>query len=131
MKNFLSIMILAAVIFFCGQNNFANAKDVWVYKYSNGDSAYIVYESVVYGVKTSFYAKCNIKYVNSSGRLIKSEKLEFNHDEGDWWFGIVGAKSSGGRVYDYEDKTEILNWLKAHESNAKATGDRFTKILAD
>ena len=129
-KKIFSAMLLAAMIFICGQNNFAKAKDIWVYKYPNGNSLYIVYESVVYGYKTGFYAYFRIKRVNELGELIRTEKWEIGHDEGDWWYGIEGI-SRVVRVYDYEDSTEVLNWLEEHKNQAKQTADPIRRVLSD
>lgn len=127
MKKILSTLIF--VIFF-GVYNFCSAKDVWVYEYPNGNSIYIVYESVVYGYRAGFYAYFRIKRVNEYGELIRTEKWEMNRDEGDWWYGIEGISRSV-RVYDYEDSTEVLNWLKAHESQAKRTADPIRRVLGE
>ena len=123
----LVILIMSLIV----NSNACLAKDVWVYEYPNGNCVYMVYESVVYGVRTGFYAKFTVKYVTPSSNLIKSERLEINRDEGDWWFGIADENTSGQRVYNYEDITAMLNWLKAHESKARATGDPFAKVLSD
>ena len=124
---------LIALAIFCVQGvgiRQAQAADVWVYNYK-GNDIYITYGSVVYGIKTGFYARCRVKYVNSSGTLVKSEMLEFNHDEGDWWYGVVGVKGSSRRVYDYEDAMEILNWLEAHSNESKPTAVPYQKVLRD
>ena len=131
-KIFIMSALIAVVVLF-GQGigiRQAEAADVWVYNY-NGNDIYITYGSVVYGVRTAFYARCRVKYVNSSGDLVKSEMLEFNHDEGDWWYGIVGVKGSGRRVYDYEDAMEILNWLEAHRNESKPTSVPYQRVLRD
>ncbi|MBQ7199702.1 MAG: hypothetical protein IJS29_10620 [Selenomonadaceae bacterium] len=126
MKKIFSIITLASFLML----NFSScfAKDVWVYKYPNGNSLYIVYESVVYGVRAGFYAYFRVKHVNSYGKIIKTEKWEMNRDEGDWWYGIEGVSRSR-RVYDYDDATEVLNWLKEHESETQNTSRPYEKIL--
>ena len=127
MKKFL----LALVFVICaGVFNFCSAKDVWVYNYPNGNSLYMVYESVVYGERAGFYAYFRIKRVNNYGELIRTEKWEIGHDEGDWWYGIEGI-SRGVRVYDYEDSTEVLNWLREHRSEAHRTSRRYELVLSD
>ncbi len=133
LKNFFIMSSFVIVIFLFVQGvdvRQAEAADVWVYNYNDND-IYITYGSVVYGVKTSFYARCRVKYVNSSGGLVKSEMLEFNHDEGDWWYGIVGVRGSSRRVYDYEDAMEILNWLEAHRNESKPTAVPYQRVLRD
>ena len=124
------IIFLVTFIVFVFNLNFCSAKDVWVYNYPNGNRLYIVYESVVYGVRTSFYAYFRVKHVNDSGNLIKTEKWEIGQDEGDWWYGITG-ESKGLRVYDYEDSTAVLNWLKEHRHEAKNTSRPYEKVLSD
>lgn len=95
----------------------AEAADVWVC-----DGYYIVTESVVYGNKTSYYAKLNVKRVARDGSLITNSRMEINKDEGDWYFGSEGAHSSL-RAYDYEYTTAIVNWLIAHRSEAHPIGN--------
>ena len=131
-KFFIMSALLAVIVLFIQGVGIhqVEAADVWVYNY-NGDDIYITYGSVVYGVKAGFYARCRVKYVDSSGGLVKSEMLEFNHDEGDWWYGIVGVRGSGRRVYDYEDAMEILNWLKAHWNESKPTAVPYQRVLRD
>ena len=116
-KFFILIWVFATLIFYPG---ISLAKDFWVYEYPNGKSLYIVYESVMYGERTSIYAKFRIKRVNESGKLIKTENWEIGLDEGNWWYGIVG-ESRGIRVYDYEDSTEVFRWLKEHSHEAHRT----------
>ena len=41
MKKFLSMIILTAIIFICGQNNFANAQDIWLYTDKTGTEYYL------------------------------------------------------------------------------------------
>ena len=41
MKKLFSVLILIAVIFFCGQNNFASAQDVWLYTDKNNAEYYL------------------------------------------------------------------------------------------
>lgn len=41
-------MLLFAIIFFCGQNNFANAEEKFIYKDSDGYKYYIVTEKIHY-----------------------------------------------------------------------------------
>lgn len=130
MKKIISALVLLTL---CGIFNFCSAKDVWVYNYPNGNSIYIVYESVVYSVRGGggFYAKANVKYVHKNGELIKNERLEFNQDEGDWWYGKADSNESGRRVYDYADSTEILNWLKEHRNEAHRTANQGILVLSD
>ena len=105
------------------------AADEWVYTNSNGIHIYIERESVVYGVRTSFYAKARVKVVNPSRELIGKLYLEFNHDEGDWWYSINGDHRNGRRVYDDEGASEILNWLRAHRGEAKKTANPLIEVL--
>ena len=127
-KIFVLITLVCCLIL---NPNFCSAKDVWVYNYSNGNSLYIVYESVVYGIRTGFYAKVSVKYATPNGTLIKNERLEFNHDEGDWWYGKVDVSGDSRRVYDYADATEVLNWLKEHKSEAHRTSRPYEMVLGD
>lgn len=108
----------------------AEAADEWVYSNLQGESLYVVYESVVYGVKTSFYARARIKTVSVDNQLLKSDTWEFGADEGDWWYGIINTKDRGRRVYDHEDAVAVLNWLQAHEKEARRTGNMFEKVLS-
>lgn len=107
------------------------AADSWVYTNSQGIRIYIERESVVYGVRTSFYAKARVKRVNPSGELIRRMYLEFNRDEGDWWYGEVDVRGDGRRVYDDEEASEILNWLRAHQNEARKTANPCIKVLGD
>ena len=98
MRKIISIAFFA--IFFClvSQNvasNHASAADEWVYTAPDGTCLYIVYNSVVYGRRTSFYARARIKTLASSGELIKEETWEYGKDEGIWWVGIYGQKGAG------------------------------------
>ncbi|WP_276839668.1 hypothetical protein [Anaerovibrio lipolyticus] len=95
----------------------AEAADVWVC-----DGYYIVTESVVYGNKTSYYAKLNVKRVARDGSLLNNSRMEINKDGGDWYFGSEGSRSSL-RAYDYEYTTAIVNWLIAHRSEAHPIGN--------
>ena len=128
MKKIITIFSVAFIIFIF--SNSAKSADVWVYGYQNGNNLFIVYESVKYGIRTNFYAKFRIKRVNKSGELIKIENWEIGHDEGDWWYGVVG-ESRGLRVYDYEESTEIFRWLKNHEHKAHNTAVPYEKVLSD
>ena len=124
----ISIFVISLI---CMNFNEVEATDVWVYTDFDENSIYVVYESVVYGVRTSFYAKSRIKFVDSSGKLLKMETMEIGHDEGDWRYGFIGTNIRGRRVYDYEDATAILRWLQAHESEAHRTANMFEKVLGD
>ena len=132
-KVFILITLVGCLIL---NSNFCYAKDVWIYNYPNGNNLYIVYESVVYGVRTGFYAYFRVKHVNDAGNLIKTEKWEMNHDEGDWWYGIYSPYNGkriekSRRIYDYEDSTAVLNWLKEHRHEAKNTSRPYEKVLSD
>ena len=118
-KSILGLLAVLAVylgstICFMSQ---AEAADVWVC-----DGYYIVTESVVYGNKTSYYAKANVKLVAQDGSLISNRRMEFNKSQGDWYFGIEGVRSSL-RAYDYEYSSAVLNWLIAHRSEAHPIGN--------
>ncbi|WP_085023767.1 hypothetical protein [Anaerovibrio sp. JC8] len=95
----------------------AEATDVWVC-----DGYYIVTESVVYGNKTSYYAKLNVKRVARDGSLLNNSRMEINKDGGDWYFASEG-ENRGLRAYDYEYTTAIVNWLIAHRSEAHPIGN--------
>lgn len=41
LKKIFSMVILLAMIFFCGQNNFANAQDIWLYTDKNNIEYYL------------------------------------------------------------------------------------------
>ena len=132
MKNFLAVIVLSlSVIIFAQILNpcQVEAADEWVYTNSNDISIFIERESVIYGYRTSFYAKARVKKVNSSGELIRRMYLEFNHDEGDWWYGEVNVRGDGRRVYDDEEASEILNWLRAHQDEAKRTANPIIRVL--
>ena len=105
------------------------ASDCWYYTDSNGNQSYAVYESVVYGVKTSFYAKVRVKYIDSNGKLFNTQHLEFGRDEGDWWYGRTGVNGDSRRVYDDENATALLQWLREHECEAHRTGNMYEKVL--
>ena len=48
LKKIFSVIVLFAVIFFCGQNNFANAQDVYCGTYRDGYDAYLMTETIRY-----------------------------------------------------------------------------------
>ena len=127
MKKFLSALVLSIII---SSFNFCSAKDIWIYDYPNGNSLYMVYESVVYGYRTNFYAYFNIKRVNSAGNLIRTEKWNIGHDEGDYYYSIDNEKNSR-RAYDNADSTAVLNWLRDHEKQARPTANQFQRVLSD
>lgn len=132
MKKFLTsfILVLSMIIFSQIISPVqSEAADEWVYTNSNGIRIYIERESVVYGVRASFYAKARVKVVDSSGELLGKLYLEFNHDEGDWWYGQVGVRGGSRRVYDDEGASEILNWLRAHENESKRTAKPSIRVL--
>ena len=128
MKKFFALSLTVAILFL--SSGISSAKDFWVYKYPDGKNLYIVYESVIYGERSSLYAKFRVKRVAASGDLIKTENWEIGRDEGDWWYGVVG-ESRGLRVYDYEDATEVFHWLKAHRSEAHRTAKSGILVLGD
>lgn len=122
----LSISVLGLSI------NNAEAGDTWVYTNAqNGYSTYVVYESVVYGNHTSFYARARIKQLDSSVKLISSPTWEFGRDEGEWRYGDYGSNTPRRRVYDDEDATALLNWLQAHSSEAHNTADPTKRVLGN
>ena len=127
-KKFLMLALIIATLLFTP--SVSSAKDFWVFNYPDGKSLYIVYESVVYGQKAGFYAQFRVKRISESGKLIKTEKWEMNHDEGDWWYGIVDERRNM-RVYDYEDATEVLQWLKKHRNEAHRTSEPWKLVLGD
>lgn len=130
MKKFFAAVTVALLIISLQLSVRAEAADEWIYTDSVGAQIYIVRESVVYGVRTSFYARARVKSVDSAGDLIKQMNMEFNRDEGDWWYGIEGTRGSR-RVHDDEDATEILRWLQAHRAEAHSTADPLILRLSD
>lgn len=74
MKKFLSIIILA-IIFVCGQNNFANAQDVYAGN-TGGLDFYVDTNSISLENSTSFYV--NVKKVDErSGHLKDTNQWKF------------------------------------------------------
>lgn len=110
----VSAMLLGSMFYFTEN---VEAADVRVY-----DGYYIVKETVVYGNKTSYYAKANIKHVAKDGTLINNSRYEFGRDEGDFWFGVENTRGSL-RAYDYGYSTAIINWLIEHRGEAHPIGN--------
>lgn len=116
---FSSLFVLATQILNPVQ---VEAADELIFTYQNGVNVYISIESVTYGNRTSFYATALIKRITSSGKLIQSFKIGFNHDEGQWIYWIEGG-NGGHKVHDDEEEGKILRWLIEHRDEAHMTED--------
>ena len=75
-KKFFSVMILAAIIFFCGQNNFAQAKDIYVgTSNTTGRDCYVMTESIYW--ENYYICNATLKMVNPSTGNVKMLNYEF------------------------------------------------------
>ena len=75
MKKIFSVMILSTIIFFCGQNNFANAKDVYAGN-TGGLNFFVDTNSIRFEERHSFYV--NVKKLDeNTGRLKDTNQWKF------------------------------------------------------
>ena len=92
MKKIFSVFVLFAMIFICGQNNFAKAQDVYAGN-TGGLDFYVDTNSINLSSSSSFYV--NVKKVNTStGRLKETNQWKFyimsfdgqSSPTSDWFF---------------------------------------------
>ena len=97
-KKFFSVMILAAIIFFCGQNNFAQAKDIYVGTYNSGYEAYLMTETIRTNDSEMY---CKIKAVYGGDIIFVNYKFSFGR-------GIYYENSQGfsGKCDEYKTPIE-------------------------
>ena len=106
-KKILSVMILLAVVFICGQNNFAQAKDVYMGNDENGNKVYLMTESI--DKKQTSYSKIWKMWSYECYVQFKSVHPEY----GPLFFGYTitwGPEEEPG----YKDKNG--NWQGVDES---------------
>ena len=96
MKKILSVIILA-LIFLCGQNNFANAQDVYVgTSNTTGRDCYVVTESIFWEVPA--FCTATLKMINPSNgnvQLLNYEFIMMKH-----WVEFKNSQGFNGRVND-------------------------------
>ena len=97
MKKFLSAMILvAAIVFVVAPNGTAEARDVYIRSYSDGDAVYLMTETVqkhyVGGGSYTFTVK-----VGSGSRLTYIDYEIYNGSEG---WGYENSEGYRGSCYD-------------------------------
>lgn len=88
MRKIFSVIILTAIIFFCGQNNFASAQDVYAGN-TGGLDFYVDTNSIYLENKESFFV--NVKKVDErTGRLKDTNNWKFyiskTNDGATTWF---------------------------------------------
>ena len=87
MKKFLSVIVLVtAIIFFCGQNNFASAQEVYAGNI-NWMGFYVDTNSISIEHSMSFYVNVR-KYDERNGRLQDTNRWKFHVRRGSqssWW----------------------------------------------
>ena len=97
MKKFLSAMILvAAIVFVVAPNNSAEARDVYIGSYSDGDAVYLMTETVQKLRVGGGGYTCTVK-VGSGSRLTYIDYvIAFSHP--DW--GYRNSEGYRGNCYD-------------------------------
>ena len=111
MRKILSAIILTALIFFCSQNNFANAQDVYAGN-TGGLDFYVDTNSIYLENKESFFV--NVKKVDErTGNLKDTNRWKFYistmSDGATTWFFDYYLSGTKIPVYTNEIAKKILN----------------------
>ena len=106
-KKFFAV-ILFAVIFFCGQNNFASAKDYYLGDYENGSEGYLMSETIKYFrdyngeyIEAEGYS-CTVKAIDSGGNI---QYISYKWKQGPY----VESLCKNGSWYLMNDMQKLYN----------------------
>ena len=106
LKKVLSVMLLAAVLIIVGgQNNQAEASEVYVGSYSDGTAVYLLTESIDYPRNTSWLFTCTVRagrdYLDYGFEPAGGGRVTYRNSEGYTGYIDDGSSPVARAIYIY------------------------------
>ena len=95
-KIFVAMMLAVAMIFVVGQSNYAEARDVYIGSYSDGDAVYLMTKTVGKIRASAGCYKCTVKV--GQGNRIAYINYDFFGESDGWYY--KNSEGYRGQVYD-------------------------------